>query len=48
MTDQAPSVVHPWWTVVEFDEDDPYTPWCSEQSPEQSSTETSGDDNGPR
>lgn len=22
------------WTVVDFDEDDPYNAWCSEESPE--------------
>lgn len=37
-------VVPQGWTVVEFDEDDNYRPWCSEESPD----ETSEGDGGPR
>lgn len=27
--------VGPGWTVVDFDENDDYHPWCSEESPEE-------------
>ena len=44
MTNDPLSVVPRGWTVVEFDEADDYHPWCSEESPEQ----TSEGDDGPR
>lgn len=34
MENQDAPVVPPEWTVVDFDENDDYRPWCSEQTPE--------------
>lgn len=44
MTDDLSPVDPSGWTVVEFDEDDDYRPWCSEEAPE----ETSEGDGGTR
>lgn len=34
MEKEAEEPVPDGWTVVDFDENDDYEPWCSEQTPE--------------